>query len=39
MEATIEHHLDGSRIFLRPLGGWVIDEARRLDQGLRDLLK
>lgn len=37
MEATIEHHLDENRIFLRPLGGWVIDEARRLDQGLRDL--
>lgn len=37
MQATIEHHLDENRIFLRPLGGWVIDEARRLDQGLRDL--
>ena len=37
MEATIDHHLDENRIFLRPLGGWVIDEARRLDQGLREL--
>ena len=39
MEATIEHQLDADRMLIRPLGGWVIDEARRLDAGLRELLR
>jgi phospholipid/cholesterol/gamma-HCH transport system permease protein len=38
MEASIEHQFDEDRLLLRPLGGWVIDEARRLDGALRDLL-
>jgi phospholipid/cholesterol/gamma-HCH transport system permease protein len=37
MAATIEHQFGDDRLFLRPLGGWVINEARSLDQALRDL--
>ncbi len=37
MDASIEHQFDGDRLLLRPLGGWVIDEARRLDETLREL--
>jgi len=37
MEASLEHEIGEDRLFLRPLGGWVIDEARRLDGGLRAL--
>jgi phospholipid/cholesterol/gamma-HCH transport system permease protein len=37
MAATIEHQFGDDRLFLRPRGGWVIDEARALDQALRDL--
>jgi phospholipid/cholesterol/gamma-HCH transport system permease protein len=39
MEAAIEHYYDEERLFLRPVGGWVIDAARPLDHGLRDLLE
>jgi phospholipid/cholesterol/gamma-HCH transport system permease protein len=38
VEASIQHHFDDQqRMLLRPVGGWVIDRARELDQGLRDL--
>ena len=37
MEASLDHSLDGDRLFLRPLGEWVIDEANLLDRKLRDL--
>jgi phospholipid/cholesterol/gamma-HCH transport system permease protein len=37
MQATIEHQLDENRMLIRPLGSWVIDEARRLDTALREL--
>src|SRR5688500_7936042 len=37
MSATMEHHIHEDRLLLRPLGGWVIDEARRLDGKLREL--
>ncbi len=38
MEATIEHRFEEGQLVLRPLGEWVIDEARRLDASLRELL-
>jgi phospholipid/cholesterol/gamma-HCH transport system permease protein len=34
MQATIEHHFHENRLLLRPVGGWVIDEARRLEAAL-----
>jgi phospholipid/cholesterol/gamma-HCH transport system permease protein len=38
MEASIQHHFDDRhRMLLRPVGRWVIDQARDLDKGLRDL--
>src|SRR4051812_15118570 len=39
MEASIDHQFDEDRLFLRPLGEWVIDEANRLDQKLRDVFR
>jgi phospholipid/cholesterol/gamma-HCH transport system permease protein len=38
MEAAIQHYYDEERLFLRPVGGWVIDEARPLDHGLKEVL-
>jgi ABC-type transporter Mla MlaB component len=38
MEASIDQRFDRDRLFLRPLGEWVIDEAARLDRKLRDLM-
>jgi phospholipid/cholesterol/gamma-HCH transport system permease protein len=38
MEASLEHQFAEGRLLIRPLGGWVIDEARGLEQGLRELL-
>ena len=35
MAATLEHHFEADRLFLFPGGGWVIEEARRLDQSDR----
>jgi phospholipid/cholesterol/gamma-HCH transport system permease protein len=32
MSATLEHHFEAGRLFLFPGGGWVIEEARGLDQ-------
>jgi phospholipid/cholesterol/gamma-HCH transport system permease protein len=37
MAASIEHQFGPDRLFIRPLGGWVIEQARGLDQMLRDL--
>jgi len=37
MDASIEHVFDEDRLFLRPLGEWVIDEAHLLDRKLRDI--
>ncbi|HEX2116041.1 MAG TPA: ABC transporter permease [Alphaproteobacteria bacterium] len=37
MEASIDHVFDEDRLFLRPLGEWVIDEAHLLDRKLRDI--
>src|SRR5688572_12168836 len=37
MEASLEHQFAEGRLLIRPLGGWVIDEARGLEQGLREL--
>src|SRR5688500_15414701 len=39
MQAAIQHHIDEDRMLIRPVGGWVIDEARRLDGKLRDLFR
>jgi phospholipid/cholesterol/gamma-HCH transport system permease protein len=38
MEASLEHQFAEGRLLIRPLGGWVIDEARGLEQRLRELL-
>ena len=38
MDASIDHQFQEGRLLLRPLGAWIIDEARRLDQLLRDAL-
>ncbi len=38
MAATLEHHFEADRLFLFPGGGWVIEEARKLDQAIGDLL-
>ena len=38
MDASVQHHFDDQqRMLLRPVGGWVIDQARELDKTLRDL--
>jgi phospholipid/cholesterol/gamma-HCH transport system permease protein len=37
MEASIEHRLDGDRLFLSPRGEWVIDEAAVLERKLREI--
>ncbi len=38
MEASIQHYFDDQqRMLLRPVGGWVIERARDLDEGLRSL--
>jgi phospholipid/cholesterol/gamma-HCH transport system permease protein len=37
MEASLEHQFAEGRLLIRPLGGWVIDEARALDERLREL--
>lgn len=39
MTASLQHFLDDEQMLLRPVGGWVIDEARALEQTLRDLLE
>ncbi len=38
MAATLEHHFEENRLFLFPGGGWVLEEARRLDQGIGAVL-
>jgi phospholipid/cholesterol/gamma-HCH transport system permease protein len=38
MAASLQHFFDEDRVLLRPVGGWVIDEARTLEQHLRELL-
>jgi phospholipid/cholesterol/gamma-HCH transport system permease protein len=38
MEAAIQHHFENERLFVWPVGGWVIGEGRRLDQKLNELL-
>jgi phospholipid/cholesterol/gamma-HCH transport system permease protein len=38
MDASIQHHFDDQqRMLLRPVGGWVIEQARELDEGLRNI--
>ena len=37
MAASIEHRFGDDRLFIRPLGGWVIEDARRLEEALREL--
>ncbi len=37
MAATLEHHFEADRLFLFPGGGWVIEEARKLDQKIGDV--
>lgn len=39
MAASVDHRFEEGRLFLRPLGGWVIAEAKRLDQTLREALQ
>ena len=39
MPASVEHYFDEGRLFIRPVGAWVIDEARRLDVSLRELFR
>jgi phospholipid/cholesterol/gamma-HCH transport system permease protein len=36
MDTALEHSFDGDRLTLRPLGDWVIEEARRLDRVLAE---
>jgi phospholipid/cholesterol/gamma-HCH transport system permease protein len=38
MVASLQHFFDEDRVLLRPVGGWVIEEARTLEQHLRELL-
>ena len=37
MDTLLEHRLEGERLTVRPLGDWVIDEARRLDRLLAEV--
>jgi phospholipid/cholesterol/gamma-HCH transport system permease protein len=37
MAATLEHHFEADRLFLFPGGGWVIEEARELDQRIGEV--
>lgn len=38
MDASVQHYFDNEqRMLLRPVGRWVIDQARELDTALRDL--
>ncbi len=37
MSATLEHHFEAGRLFLFPGGGWVIEQARSLDQRIGDI--
>lgn len=38
MQASIQHYFDNEqRMLLRPVGEWVIHQARELDKGMRDL--
>ena len=37
MAATLEHHFEADRLFLFPAGGWVIEEARKLDQRIGEV--
>jgi phospholipid/cholesterol/gamma-HCH transport system permease protein len=39
MAATLQHHLDAGRLFLFPVGGWVIEEARSLDRSIEEMLR
>jgi phospholipid/cholesterol/gamma-HCH transport system permease protein len=39
MTATLEHHFEAGRLFLFPSGGWVIEEARRLDQRIAEVFE
>jgi phospholipid/cholesterol/gamma-HCH transport system permease protein len=39
MEASIQHHFEKERLFVWPLGGWVIGEGRSLEQNLRELFE
>jgi len=37
-QGSIQHYFDDQqRMLLRPVGGWVIDHARELDKGLKEL--
>ncbi len=38
MSARLEHHFEAGRLFLFPVGGWVIEEARKLDQKIGEVL-
>ena len=37
MDATLDHHVDRNALFLRPLGAWVVEEARRLEEVLKEV--
>jgi phospholipid/cholesterol/gamma-HCH transport system permease protein len=38
VQASVQHYFDDrQRMLLRPIGGWVIDQARELDKRLREL--
>jgi phospholipid/cholesterol/gamma-HCH transport system permease protein len=37
MQASIEHRLDGDRLFLKPHGKWVIDQAGALERKLGEI--
>jgi len=38
MEASIQHHFEREQLFVCPVGGWVIGEARDLDRNIQELL-
>lgn len=35
MDAVFDHRQEGGRVFVRPAGDWVIEQATRLDEALR----
>jgi phospholipid/cholesterol/gamma-HCH transport system permease protein len=37
MAATLQHHFEADRLFLFPGGGWVVEEARKLDQSIGEV--